>query len=75
MPGHRGHQRYESAVYGASLIAQRELYRAVRLVDPAGHERDFVLPPILDVIARDGNDSPEGAARWLGNIYTVGVGA
>jgi ADP-ribose pyrophosphatase YjhB (NUDIX family) len=45
------------------------------LIDPAGHERDFVLPPILDVIARDGHDSPERAARWLGNIYTVGVGA
>jgi 8-oxo-dGTP pyrophosphatase MutT (NUDIX family) len=55
----------------AAHLDPAERVDGLDLIDPAGHERDVVLPPILDVIAGDG---PEEAARWLGNIYTAGVG-
>jgi 8-oxo-dGTP pyrophosphatase MutT (NUDIX family) len=61
------------------LVFRADLNEAQRLdgldlVDPRGDERDFVLPPILDVIARDADNEWAAAPRWLGNIYLAGVG-
>ncbi|HEY7622237.1 MAG TPA: NUDIX domain-containing protein [Solirubrobacteraceae bacterium] len=61
-------------VFRADLDAAQSL-DGVELVDPRGHDRDFVLPPILEVVAKDVDDGCGEAPRWLGNIYSAGVGA
>ncbi len=44
------------------------------VVDPRAPESKRVLPPILDVIAKDADDGSAEISRWLGNIYVPGVG-
>ena len=43
------------------------------VVDPRAPESTRVLPPILDVIAKDADDGSAEISRWLGNIYVPGV--
>jgi 8-oxo-dGTP pyrophosphatase MutT (NUDIX family) len=60
-------------VFRADVDPSQEL-SGQTAVDPRAPEREAVLPPILDVIAKDADDGWVGAPRWLGNIYVAGVG-
>ena len=60
-------------VFRAELEADQRLVGQT-VVDPRAPDSKHVLPPILEVIAKDADHGSAQVSRWLGNIYAPGVG-